>query len=341
MKSYTERNVGGSVLAESGLGAELVGWKPLFGGVSASVFKLSYIDLKGQRCDAVTRCHGDVDYARNPHIAADEFSCVAALFERGFAVPKPLYLGATATVLGRPFAIYEYVEGQVADVVDGAGDLARRIPVMARWLSALHSVDFESLNLVVSAGNQLRPRQALSGSAKPADVEIYEPQVRELLGRFPEPSHSGPVGRSVLLHGDYWNGNLLWQGQELVAVIDWEDFGVGPAFADLSCARLELLWALGESDGESGVERFTRYYLEASGWADEEGVGAMLAWWDLCAVLPFAHTLAAISDSPSPKGAERLRKRRQLAGFVERAAARLGRPLNLDKPAQAVKKSSF
>ena len=107
----------------------------------------------------------------------------------------------------------------------------------------------------------------------------------------------------------------MWQNARLVAVIDWEDFGVGDALADLSCARLELLWATNAEE----VDRFTEIYLRASG-RNLEMVATSIAYWDLRSVLPFAHMLSNISASQADRG----QKRQQLAGFVRRAAAVLG-----------------
>ena len=48
-----------------------------------------------------------------------------------------------------------------------------------------------------------------------------------MLRRPPPPVQ---VNRPVLLHGDFWPGNILWRDGRLVAVIDWEKrpLPVGP-----------------------------------------------------------------------------------------------------------------
>ena len=51
--------------------------------------------------------------------------------------------------------------------------------------------------------------------------------------------------RSVLLHGDFWPGNILWRDGQIVGVIDWEDAAFGDPLADIANTRLELLWAFG------------------------------------------------------------------------------------------------
>src|SRR5687767_2566978 len=72
---------------------------------------------------------------------------------------------------------------------------------------------------------------------------------------------SGALARlqnhSVVLHGDYWPGNVMWRQRSLVAVIDWEDACLGDPLADLATARVELLCRY----GAEAMERFTTRYL--------------------------------------------------------------------------------
>jgi aminoglycoside phosphotransferase (APT) family kinase protein len=49
----------------------------------------------------------------------------------------------------------------------------------------------------------------------------------------------------VLLHGDYWPGNVLWHDGKIVAVIDWEDARLGDPLIDLAMSRLDLVWICG------------------------------------------------------------------------------------------------
>lgn len=65
----------------------------------------------------------------------------------------------------------------------------------------------------------------------------------------------------VLLHGDFWLGNILCKDGEIAAVLDWEDACTGSPLLDLSNTRLELLW----SHGRNAMERFTEIYARRTG----------------------------------------------------------------------------
>ena len=80
----------------------------------------------------------------------------------------------------------------------------------------------------------------------------------------------------MLLHGDFWPGNILWRDGQIVGVIDWEDAALGDPLADIANSRLELLWAF----GVEAMQRFTDHYQSLAG-IDF----ANLPYWELYAAL--------------------------------------------------------
>ncbi|MGH2481418.1 MAG: phosphotransferase family protein, partial [Ktedonobacteraceae bacterium] len=81
---------------------------------------------------------------------------------------------------------------------------------------------------------------------------------------------------SVLLHGDFWPGNIVWNDGQLVAVIDWEDAASGDPLADVANGRLEILWAF----GIDAMQSFTQQYQSMTTLDFTD-----LPYWDLCAAL--------------------------------------------------------
>lgn len=77
---------------------------------------------------------------------------------------------------------------------------------------------------------------------------------------------------AVILHGDFWPGNVLFREKELVALIDWEDAMVGDPLFDLANARLEIMWAF----GFDAMETFTSMYSSMK----SVDIG-FLAEWDI------------------------------------------------------------
>lgn len=49
-----------------------------------------------------------------------------------------------------------------------------------------------------------------------------------------------PQGQTVFVHADLWAGNMMWNGDTSVTLIDWKDSGVGPAGVDLGHLRMKM-----------------------------------------------------------------------------------------------------
>ncbi len=45
----------------------------------------------------------------------------------------------------------------------------------------------------------------------------------------------------VLIHGDYWSGNVVWRDGRLTGIVDWSDGSRGPRGFDLGWCRLDLV----------------------------------------------------------------------------------------------------
>jgi aminoglycoside phosphotransferase (APT) family kinase protein len=294
-----------SAVARLEPGGRLVDMRPLTGGVSAEVLGFDIATADGGRRRVVLRRHrsdGLKQHARS--IAAKEHALLAVLHARGFAVPEPYLLHDTDA--DGPYLLIEWIEGSTG--VDAA-NLSAALDQMATFLVALHSLAHRSLGLPDL--DQIEdPRIAIGPYLPPTDVGR----------RLGAVLASGAVGhdanRSVLLHGDYWPGNVLWRDGRLRAVLDWEDACLGDPLADLATARVELLCQYGP-DAKDG---FTERYLAMA----DDAFGPLqldhLVLWDLYVS---ASALAGMGDWGLEPD-EEARRRRLTESFFDRAARELG-----------------
>jgi aminoglycoside phosphotransferase (APT) family kinase protein len=251
-------------------------WK-LEGGVSAQVMALEIEQADGQTKKLLVRQHGEVDRTQNPQIAADEFKLLDLLHAAGLPVPAPYYLDQSCEIFPIPYIVIEYIEGESIFTIDAVPDL---IPQLAAQLARIHKLDGSRQDF------SFLPQQAKIYADKlgtrPArlDDSLDEGHIRDVLEAV------GPLplrNKSVLLHGDFWPGNILWRDGRLVGVIDWEDARLGDPLSDLANSRLETLWAF----GREAMQRFTQCYLTTT------GIDAtLLPYWDLYAALKPALRLA-------------------------------------------------
>lgn len=222
------------------LGGRLVRHSPLTGGVAARVEAVELAQADGEVRQVVFRQPGAATWKGSPADSARlEFELLGWLRARGVAVPRPLLLGQGL----RPFFVMEHIEG-VREVADLPGALSR----IAEVLAALHGLDLAGVPALPEREDPVAGLLALL----PADHAL-----RSLLQA--DPPTLSP--RRTLLHGDFWPGNLLWRGRELVAVIDWEDAALGDPLSDVACCALELRY----QHGADAAETFVAHYARSSG----------------------------------------------------------------------------
>lgn len=165
----------------------------------------------------------------------------------------------------------------VLDFVSGApdfhpADTNHMLQQMAEQLARIHRVPLDSGLGFLSHRSDGAARQVAFRSEQP-DTNLGEAALRSTLSElWPWPQHNP----DVLLHGDYWPGNVLYEAGRLVAVLDWEESERGDPLADVALTRLDLLWAF----GDEAAEAFTEHYrsLTDLDWSN-------LARWELCIAL--------------------------------------------------------
>ncbi|MCK6505041.1 phosphotransferase [Myxococcota bacterium] len=262
-------------------GARLLDHRPLHGGVSATTTLVIGREPSGGPCLIVVRVERAADFKDPDRLgSADQARLLAALRDAGLPVPAPLGADPTATLLGAPWLATAFVEGDTGLPPDGPA-------LLGRLLARLHA-------LPPPADLPLPPRR------DPA------PELQVLAPDLAATCTPGPGPDPVLLHGDYWPGNVLWRRGAVCAILDWEDAALGDPHADLATARIELQVAL----GAAAVEGFTRAYATARPVEPRR----LVAWEALAA----AGALASMDAWGLP--AEALEhRRRHTREFLERA----------------------
>ena len=142
-----------------------------------------------------------------------------------------------------------------------------------RWSAAYRSSSEEEKPRLLEAF------VAVTGSGADRAVELLGSvtttallhQADELVRR-----HGHPAGPTVLVHGDIWGGNTMWDGDTCIGLIDWKTAGVGDPGVDLGELRMQMALQYGA--------RAPAHVLD--GWQQQSGRRATnLAYWDAVAAL--------------------------------------------------------
>jgi aminoglycoside phosphotransferase (APT) family kinase protein len=99
-----------------------------------------------------------------------------------------------------------------------------------------------------------------------------------------------PQSAEGFVHGDLWQGNAIWDGDQLTALIDWDCAGVGPAGVDLGSLRCDAAMCFGLAAADDVL----------AGWEAEAGRSADdVAYWDVVAALSTPPDIGWFADTIS------------------------------------------
>lgn len=244
----------------------------LTGGSSAQMTALEIECPSGKTKRMIVRRPNHGALKRNPGAAVDEFRILQMTQALGLATPIPYHLDESDGIFATPYLIIEYIDGKPEFAPTNLADYLLQL---AAPLAKIHSVDCADLDLSFLPRKANRCPELCRSGPSAHDESLDEGRIRHTLESiFPLPQRNP----SVLLHGDFWPGNVLWQADKLVAVIDWEDATLGDALIDFAISRLDIALIF----GIDAMNCFTQHYKSLMS-LDYTN----LSYWDLCAALRF------------------------------------------------------
>jgi aminoglycoside phosphotransferase (APT) family kinase protein len=295
------------LLAAIDPGLRLVTSRPLTGGVSSEVTAVDAVRPGGQAERLVVRLYGPANLASDPHSAGHEHRLLTLLQSAGLQVPRPLYFDESCSILPVPCLVTEFVDGTIiTEPAQLTPPLAAFAGQLAAALASLHTAGVTLTD--APHLTDIRDRATRRLGTRPAcpDAALGEEAIRATLAAiWPPPQLNHPV----VVHGDYWPGNALWQHGQLACIVDWEDAAVGDPLADVGNGRMELCMAFGWAAAAEFTAAYQALLPGLDYWA--------LPHWDRYAALRHAGRMDewGLSDA---------RRARLEAGHREFSAVTLG-----------------
>jgi aminoglycoside phosphotransferase (APT) family kinase protein len=264
-----------------GAGTSVDNLRALTGGASRTTWAFEAV-TDGQRRSLILRTGPPDDVHAGMELEAHAQAAAAAA---GAPVPHVLLADNSPAALGNPFLICDEINGETIvrriqrqlDGADKAGAREHLLRQCAQALAAIHRADTHAPGLT-HEDQLVEWRQRLDAMGD--TTATFEWGFRWLAAHRPEQSPT------VLVHGDFRMGNLIVDGSDLAAVLDWELVHVGHAYEDLAwfCIRA---WRFGAppSQGAGGlgsIESFLVVYEQASATTVDR---VAFHWWLVLATL--------------------------------------------------------
>jgi aminoglycoside phosphotransferase (APT) family kinase protein len=217
---------------------------------------------------------------------ADEFAVLQALEGTAVPAPRARWLDAEGTHLGRPSLVMVREPGECDYfVLDGERPRPERVELARRFcdlLASLHRVEW--------AGAGMGRLLADPGPwASRAELDRWEAVLRrDQAEPYPElelalgwlRSTAPRSARTVLVHGDFKPGNVLLDGDRIVALLDWELAHLGDPMEDLGWVTQPLRRREHLIPEAWERQDLLAHYQAATGFEVDE---ASVAWWNVLA----------------------------------------------------------
>jgi aminoglycoside phosphotransferase (APT) family kinase protein len=266
------------VLASAlGAGTLVENLRALTGGASRTTWAFEAV-TSGQRRSLILRTGPPDEMHAGMELEARAQAAAAAV---GAPVPHIVVADDSLGALGNPFLICDAIKGEtivrrIQRQLDDAGR-TRLLVQCAQALAAIHRAEANLAGLTREDQlSEWRGRLDAMGDT----TATFEWAFRWLAANRPAPSPPH------LVHGDYRMGNLIVDGSELAAVLDWELVHAGEFYEDLAwfCIRAWRFGAPADHDagGLGSVEDFLHSYEQAGGAAVNR---AAFHWWLVLATL--------------------------------------------------------
>jgi aminoglycoside phosphotransferase (APT) family kinase protein len=282
-------------------GSTLVMLAPMAGSFSNYTHVIDARTARGADFRLVIRRYkvfGDYDRGEK---ARREYQTFAFLQRHGIPAPQPILLDDMGEVFGSPGIVTSFVPGKS---VYNPADPVPWAHTLAKMLAKIHAlpVDAETQKFLLDGDAEVS--WFIRGEAPPDDMQAHpdgEKVWQAVKAWFPTRTPGAPG----LMHVDYWSGNILWQGTEISAVVDWEEAAFGNPAYDVAYSLLDMTML-----GYGHVaEEFLRVYE-----AERGCPVADLGFWQLAAsVRPMFGWGDEIYESPAKE---------RLEGFIAEAFRR-------------------
>lgn len=209
----------------------------------------------------VVRRYNPENYEEGHDKPACEFHALELLHRQRIPVPPPLLLDTDGGLLGLPGIVTEFVPGKQIEPPSEAARWGDMAATNARMLARIHQTPFSDADKPFMMNDDVEVAWFIKTDVMP-DYMREDPDGETVWHLIKDHWHQRRLASPRFQHTDYWSGNILWIGDEISAVVDWEEAGYGDPACDVAYARMEYyLEGLPEA-----AETFLQVYQAETGW---------------------------------------------------------------------------
>lgn len=189
-----------------------------------------------------------------------EHAALSFLRSSGIPCPDPIFCDLEGALLESPIIVTQLLPGAQILAHPANPLWAERASTVAALLARIHMLACPSALAANMPDATAQATWFLKSGSIPeymrdhADGAAVWEIVHHELGAL-EPA------AGVLVHGDYWSGNILWNQGNVTGILDWENVAFGEPGFDVAYCRMEMI-----VDGmDDAADTFLRTYEALTG----------------------------------------------------------------------------
>jgi len=217
----------------------------IFGGASRETYRVELKDEEEKTQNFIYRRSQDSSLIETDQ--KTEYVAYSDFQDTEVPVPRLIVLEESSDKLGAPFLVMEELSGLVASPFDKEAYCPHQAEIGEQFWKILGKIAYHDLNS--SNLGKLFPNKNKNNCYEKElnywvnvirkdsiGIEpILEAAIRELFRSKPL-----PASRLSIIHGDYRNGNFLFEGKHITGILDWEMAHIGDPLEDLAWALSEI-----------------------------------------------------------------------------------------------------
>jgi aminoglycoside phosphotransferase (APT) family kinase protein len=212
--------------------------RPLAGGRSKQTILVTLQGAKGLPSHIVVR--QDWASAVTGTSVISEFALLRSVFDAGLRVPHPLLLEKSPEPLGAPFIVVTRMAGGPQGDIFNPPRSEKLALQVAEQLATLHRLPtkaFSEIGVPAEAYSETQLRDGLQSFRQLNDKLGLPSRTIEIAIEWLQQNISRVSSAQSLVHNDLGFHNFLIEGEELVAILDWELAHIGNPAADFGYIR--------------------------------------------------------------------------------------------------------
>jgi aminoglycoside phosphotransferase (APT) family kinase protein len=232
------------------------------------------VEANGDVVDAVLRTGGRPDDPDAARFATTEVAALRCADRHGLLAPRLIAHDPDGSSAGEIAILMTLLPGRSRIPPDTSRD---RLLALGAGVAALAGIDLTPSADLPARERSLDQFDFAADRAGTAAADLLDDAEAAVAAT------SMPVGRTVLVHGDLWQGNTMWVDTTMTGIIDWDSAGAGAHGIDLGGIRADAAIMFGVRAAADVLEGWQR---RVGGSADD------MPYWDLMAALSMPADLA-------------------------------------------------